>query len=148
MKKCTACKAIKSVSDFNKNKAKSDGLNNICRECSNKRSRQYYAENTEHHKANVVDRKWAAIAANQSRYLTYLSEHPCCDCGNTDIRVLEADHLHSKYKNVSDMLSTGSSWSRILTELAKCDIVCANCHRIRTQLRRPSYRITTPDLKL
>lgn len=142
MKCCTCCKLTKPLSEFNRNKSRADGLNNICRGCSTERSRRYYVENRELHKATVGARRNAVVAANQTNYLEYLRAHPCCDCGNGDIRVLEADHLHSKYKNVSEMLSGGCSWSTLLTELEKCDIVCANCHRIRTHTRANSYRIT------
>lgn len=47
--------------------------------------------------------------------------------------VMEFDHLESGSKcfDVSKKAIWGSK-KRILSEIAKCDLVCANCHRIRT----------------
>ena len=79
-------------------------------------------------------------AANQRRLLEYLLEHPCVDCGETDHVVLEFDHLRDKAYNVSRLL-LGYSWSRILEEIKKCEVVCCNCHRRRTFSRQGAWRI-------
>ena len=61
----------------------------------------------------------------------------CADCGINDSRVLDLDHVTgNKVANVSDMISGDVGWSKIVTEISKCDIVCANCHRIRTHTRK------------
>lgn len=39
-----------------------------------------------------------------------------------------------KSDNVSMMVGRGLSIERVLAEIAKCDVVCSNCHRIRTHL--------------
>ena len=60
-----------------------------------------------------------------------------------DVRVLEFNHVKSKgkkLKHVSKMINKGYSVEMIKKEIAKCEIVCANCHRIRTFDRTPSYR--------
>ncbi len=53
--------------------------------------------------------------------------------------VLEFDHLKDKAFNIGASLS-GRSWASILDEIAKCEVVCANCHRRRTARRRGSLR--------
>lgn len=62
----------------------------------------------------------------------YLKDHPCVDCGEDDVRVLEADHPDSSKKeaSVSDLFRRGSE-EGIRRELIKCEIRCANCHRRR-----------------
>ena len=65
--------------------------------------------------------------------------HPCVDCGESDIVVLEFDHLRDKTANVSYLISTGEI-PRIKEEIAKCEVVCANCHRRRTSERGGWYR--------
>jgi hypothetical protein len=74
--------------------------------------------------------------------LEFLNGKSCKDCNTADTRVLEFDHLpeHEKTSDIGRMLCSGWSWKRILKEIAKCDIVCANCHRIRTYERMNSYR--------
>lgn len=68
----------------------------------------------------------------------YLSTKSCVDCGIEDSRVLEFDHLPEFEKSfeISRALSGSTrSWQSILNEINKCEVVCANCHRIRTMTR-------------
>lgn len=60
----------------------------------------------------------------------------CFDCGIKDPIVLDFDHIRDKKYNVSQMIRDGFSWKAILKEIEKCEVVCANCHRIRTHKRR------------
>jgi transcription elongation factor Elf1 len=59
----------------------------------------------------------------------------CVDCGESNHIVLDFDHLSNKKYNVSRMIHDGFSWAAIKKEIAKCEVVCANCHRIRTHNR-------------
>jgi L-lysine 2,3-aminomutase len=62
----------------------------------------------------------------------------CADCkGHFPPYVLEFDHLDgdTKFGTVS-MLAGRYGRKVVLAEIAKCEIVCANCHRIRTYMRR------------
>jgi hypothetical protein len=65
----------------------------------------------------------------------YLLEHPCVDCGENDIRVLEFDHRDPAEKQgaISRMVADRCSVSKIKAEVEKCDVRCANCHRRRSQ---------------
>ena len=67
-----------------------------------------------------------------------LSDKECIDCGIKDSRVLEFDHLPEFEKNFDIARAVSGStrsWKSILNEINKCEIVCANCHRIRTMSR-------------
>jgi hypothetical protein len=67
----------------------------------------------------------------------YLKTHPCIDCGNTDIRVLEFDHVKGiKDGNVSHSVRNNWSIDKIKEEIDKCEVRCCNCHRIVTIERR------------
>jgi hypothetical protein len=59
----------------------------------------------------------------------------CVDCGENNHIVLDFDHLRDKKYNISRMIHDGFSWKAILKEIKKCEVVCANCHRIRTYVR-------------
>lgn len=69
----------------------------------------------------------------------YKVEQGCVDCGyNAHPWALEFDHLPgaAKVKTVASMMY--SSWQVIWAEIAKCEVVCANCHAIRTMTRKAS----------
>ena len=66
--------------------------------------------------------------------MAYFDDHPCIDCGETDPIVLEFDHLGDKKFGIADGIRN-RNWDDVLNEIAKCDVVCANCHRRRTVKR-------------
>ena len=57
----------------------------------------------------------------------------CADCGHDDRRVLQFDHVVSKHCNVSHL--AGRMEAAFWAEVGKCDLVCANCHVLRTRSR-------------
>jgi len=84
--------------------------------------------------------------AKQKAYLAqYLrdlkTKTPCIDCGiNYPYYVMDFDHVRGvKHANVMELVSTLSK-KRIDQEIAKCEIVCSNCHRIRTHMRKMAKR--------
>lgn len=66
----------------------------------------------------------------------YKRSHPCVDCGEADPIVLQFDHREPKSKNFSIGSGCASSESLLLSEILKCDVVCANCHARRTAKQR------------
>lgn len=68
---------------------------------------------------------------------TYLEAHPCVDCGEADPIVLEFDHRDqsTKLHNVANLITGMGKMAILITEIEKCDVVCANCHRRRTHSR-------------
>lgn len=133
MKTCTVCKQEKDLSMFNKNKNKKDGYQTLCRECSNARSRKYYTDNIEHHKKETNRRRKEYKKLAQA-YVRKLKEStPCADCGSFyPWPVMDFDHQREKVEDVSRLVNNGSSLNTIKDEIDKCEIVCANCHRMRS----------------
>lgn len=67
---------------------------------------------------------------NRMDNIAYLQSHPCVDCDETDIRVLEYDHVRGeKIAELWLMVKRGNSLAIIEAERAKCEVRCANCHR-------------------
>lgn len=61
---------------------------------------------------------------------------PCTDCNQYyPYYVMDFDHLENKEFEMNKLVNKGS-YLRLRTEIAKCELVCSNCHRIRTHLRR------------
>ena len=65
-------------------------------------------------------------------------QKPCTDCKQTfPNECMDFDHVRGQKRfNVGNMKYTGYAIKTVLTEIAKCELVCANCHRIRTATRR------------
>lgn len=77
-------------------------------------------------------RRSAEIADAIKRIKT---ETPCADCGqHFPYFVMDFDHLGGKVHSISEMRRRRWTLPALLREIAKCDVVCANCHRIRTQI--------------
>lgn len=91
-----------------------------------------------HYEANKGKYKDSSRAARIRRFakLMELKDKPCMDCGiKYPPYVMEYDHIsNDKLDSIANLLQK-ASWQRILDEIAKCELVCANCHRIRTYKR-------------
>lgn len=73
----------------------------------------------------------------------YQMEKGCTDCGyNAHPAALEFDHLPGTEKKFNIGEKIGSyNRQKLWEEIAKCDVVCANCHNIRTATRRQRVEI-------
>lgn len=72
-------------------------------------------------------------------YVRKLKEAPCKDCGiKYPHYVMDFDHVlsGSKKGSVNRLVGERVGWLTLKQEIEKCEIVCANCHRIRTYHRR------------
>ncbi|ROR67261.1 hypothetical protein [Agrococcus jenensis] len=134
MKRCARCLAERPIEDFNRSPKNKDGRHSYCRACQ----KAHYRANAVRHKANVrrtsKARRQQALDAIMVRFSA-----GCVDCGSSDIRVLEFDHVRgTKVASVSSMVRRGRALSIIQAEIAKCDVRCRNCHAIVTIKRRGS----------
>ena len=91
----------------------------------------------------MKESKAAKLAVLHQRLADYFATHPCVDCKEDDLVVLEFDHLpqFEKEIHISQAIANLWSWERLLKEIAKCEVVCANCHARRTAQRQGSWRI-------
>ena len=102
--------------------------------------RRWYLKNKirilEEQKANRPKANERNIKSRQSKraWINELKEStPCTDCKTSyPARVMDFDHVRGeKVGNIGMMLSASASWKLLKEEVSKCDIVCANCHRLR-----------------
>lgn len=131
-KSCIKCKTIKQLSEYNRNKSRKDGYQNICRKCSNATSRAYYKDNRSKHIKAIRKRNLQQIARNRTFVIEYLQTHPCVDCGEADIVVLQFDHQKNKKEIISKAVKNAWSIESLKNEIAKCLVRCANCHTRKT----------------
>ena len=68
-------------------------------------------------------------------YINRIKDRPCMDCGvKYPPYVMDFDHRAKQNKeiNIGRMIGGGWSKGKVDKEISKCDLVCSNCHRIRT----------------
>jgi hypothetical protein len=112
-----------------------------CKYCQAEANKVHYQNNKQVYMDRAHARNARVNAENKRTLFVYLSEHPCVDCGCTDIRCLEFDHVRgNKLADISRMLGTAVAWNTIEVEIAKCEVRCANCHRIKTLERGNWWR--------
>ena len=96
----------------------------------------WYPKNQKKHYSVVRKRKKALL-----EFIREIKRNgKCFDCGlinKEHPEIFDFDHVFGKKEiNISSAVTNGWSEKRILKEISKCEIVCANCHRIRTEKRR------------
>jgi hypothetical protein len=138
---CNHCGEEKREEEFNW-RYKALGIRHpTCRECQKPFRRNWYQGSAkEKHLENVHERKKIVREMARELVYLYLSTHPCISCGEKDPRVLEFHHREGKDRAVSQLVWAGYSIPTIQTEIAKCDVLCANCHRRLTMDQRGWYR--------
>jgi hypothetical protein len=147
MRICTSCSEEKPDDEFGwRSKPKGVRLTK-CKSCQRAYTNKHYAENKPQRRAQLK----ASNAARRIRVRDFIramkEEAGCADCGESDPIVLDFDHLRDKEFNISmAAIGGGISEKRLLDEIAKCEVVCSNCHRRRTHARRLSVNGCKPPL--
>jgi hypothetical protein len=111
------------------------------------RRNTWYAEHPEQ-SAKRAARQRKDRAAKRA-FLAKLKDRPCKDCGNRFPHyVMDFDHRDpfSKRFMMSKVSDDNASWDNIKAEALKCDVVCSNCHRIRTWGQQRAAEIPCKDL--
>lgn len=120
---CTRCGEPKSVNAFRRGR--------ICRKCDEAyqqaRRAARYAKCTEIQRRKKLERHSA---------IDRLKAAPCADCAKSfPPYMVDFDHRDrtTKHYEISQLINKSSApWPRVLEEIAKCDVVCVCCHRLRT----------------
>ena len=139
LRRCGRCERLKPVSEFNWRRKRRLQLDSLCRRCRSQYKREHYEANRQRYIDQARERKQALARERTTYLIAYFVSHPCVDCGETDPVVLEFDHLRDKLFDIGQSLPY-RNWQTVLDEIAKCDVVCANCHLRRTAKRRGSLR--------
>lgn len=129
----------------------SSGFKALCKSCYAIYMKEYYKNKPEKYKTHkekyvkLNDELWKlkTHALMAERFVS-----GCMDCGERNPVVLDFDHRNPSEKSFgfgSDK-KTKRSVEEFIAELDKCDVVCANCHRIRTANMFGSWRLNLPPL--
>ena|ERR1041385_2202337 len=134
MKLCAACLEEKDEDELNH---KGDKPQSKCRSCQRAYHRLYYRKN----KSRFIEKNRRNKNRQRRRRRAILLENKrrqCADCGGTfHPWVMEFDQRESSIKEavVANLVSKGCTDARVVEEMSKCDVVCANCRRMRTYSR-------------
>lgn len=132
MKFCNDCRETKPLSEFNK---KGGGLQHRCRMCQKIWYKNYYDSSDK--EINRLRKKNLQRKISVREVLNRLKDVPCTDCGlRYPPFVMDFDHLGDKNFNIGFAASRAIPIKKVMDEIAKCEIVCSNCHRYRTNARR------------
>ena len=144
MRTCTKCSVERPIEDFHfRNKEK--GIRKTsCRECHSSYMRGAWRDTESYakHKKRVYQRKKEKLAEAQEYVFEYLSIHPCKICEETDPIVLEFDHIDPTTKSfdICIGIQRGINLSVLISEIEKCRVLCANCHKRHTAKTQNWYK--------
>lgn len=97
--------------------------------------KEWYARQSQEKKRRLTEIGKISRDKNKDKIKAIKESHPCYDCGEFYPHyVMDFDHLYGKLVNVSQ-IANWRGWKEIKKEIAKCELVCSNCHRIRTHTR-------------
>lgn len=135
-KECTKCHLIFPMTYFTPAPLGKSGRSAQCQECLRLRYKLYRENAAYQEKAST--RAKVTYEERKAEFYTWLSTKSCVECGERDFRKLEFDHLRDKKFGIAQ--AVGKVKAEILfEEVAKCDIICSNCHKVRTALRGDYY---------
>ena len=137
---CTQCGQSKPLSEFGKNKNYIGGYRTQCKKCVSENTQKWRDSDPERHKESKRLSAQNTLIKNQTFVGEYLKNSCCHDCLEDDWVVLEFDHVRgTKHQDIGRMMGR-ASLDKLIEEIKKCDVVCANCHRRRTYNRAGSWR--------
>lgn len=134
VKRCSRCGQWLDRDSFSPNAKRSDGLQTYCRACQRAYMREHYERNRDYYlakakRSNEKQRTWLRLLLKEMKAV------PCADCGiQYPSWVMQFDHVRgTKLFDVSS--APNLDLGALLAEAAKCEIVCSNCHHVRTRQR-------------
>ncbi len=146
MEICSVCCKNKDNDEYYYRNKNTQKLHTQCKQCYAEKRRatwkSYYHKHGSKYRENAVIRNRRIKNALKKRLLEYLSDKSCVRCGISDPRVLEFDHTDptSKSYGIARAINSTMTWDNILLEINKCQILCANCHKIKTSKEQLWYK--------
>lgn len=135
LRRCGRCGEEQPFANFNWRRRGKGQYDNYCRPCRAAYKREHYLRNRQRYIDQAKVRRTALAHERYAFLIAHFETHPCTDCGESDPLVLEFDHLgDDKLFNIAQGVRD-RGWGKFVEEIAKCEVVCANCHRRRTARR-------------
>jgi hypothetical protein len=132
------CGETKPLTEYNKKRA--SGVQPYCRPCQSIYQRDDYEKNLLPRKDKIYTTRQTRKVAIRKLLADFYAQNPCVDCGETDLLVLEFDHVTGKEFGINHAIRDTIAIDRIIEELKKGEVRCANCHRRITAENSNSWR--------
>lgn len=127
-KYCPKCKEVKDHTCFGKHVNRNDGLQPHCKMCVSDYHAERYKSDTSV-KRRQRSNNYKNILIKREFVNQYKSSKGCLFCGEKEPVALDLHHLDPKIKDSSVSRMLGNSIQTIMSEIAKCVVICSNCHR-------------------
>lgn len=127
MKKCNKCKQILDLNCFGNKTESKDGKNPTCKNCRREYKKKWvktakgkasHAKQSKRRGREIKLWLLKQIGCNKCKYCE--EKHPAC---------LDFHHRNADEKRFVIASNKKKNKDVLLEEIAKCDVVCANCHR-------------------
>ena len=132
---CTLCQLIKNIDDFDFKSKKKSIRHSACKDCRKSYNKQHYKDNKNLYLEKAKQNNKVYKKRNYDFLIEFKKDKPCMDCGQLFPHyVMDFDHLPSEVKkdNIAKIKNSSLSVSILQKEIEKCELICSNCHRIRT----------------
>lgn len=138
---CRGCARWLSLDEFSFKSVSAGLRHSRCRACSRAVSRRHYERHKEDYLARSRRANPIVRRSVNMRILEYLHQHACVVCGEQDCVVLEFNHLDpaAKLANIGEIATRGYAWALVAEEIAKCEVLCANCHQRHTIMSKAAH---------
>lgn len=147
MIRCWKCKTEKPEEQFNWENKSLGKRKRICRSCMKTYHQKWFRELYKLSDKHQKHLEWQRTKIKRARewVQVYLRNHPCIKCGFTNPIALDFDHIdksggYNRYTRVFALKNRGYSIARLEEEISKCQVLCANCHRIKTAEEQGWYK--------
>lgn len=124
---CSKCKKECELNEFPFKNTEKNIRHNVCKICWKDIRKISYNNN----KVVTLNRNKRNTKKNINWYIDYKSKLKCVKCGEDHPACLDFHHKNPNEKDFNISINIGSTYSinKILNEIEKCDVLCANCHR-------------------
>ena len=130
-RECSKCQVSKLITEYNFRHRAAGIRHSYCKECGKNLTHGHYERN----KRQYLDRNLRSYAKRRA-FVRPMKSRPCADCGiQYPYYVMDFDHRDGALKSFALNRVERATMRAIMWETEKCDVVCANCHRERTQQR-------------
>lgn len=128
-KTCYKCGQVKTELEFYRKKSTKDGLQTHCKDCHKVLFREYYKANKVRHRRAVSERSKKHVSRLLADIDLIKRENGCQRCHEHDPKCLDFHHVDATEKEFNIARMRGWARERIFAEIAKCCVLCSNCHR-------------------